>query len=410
MSAILPKNFKFIDLFAGIGGFHQAMKQLGGQCVYAIEINHDTAQTYMDNYHIENVEGDITKIDPNDIPDHDVLCAGFPCQPFSKAGKQKGFNDERGTLFFQIIKILKNQLKRPYGGPRYLILENVRNLISHNHHKTWLKMRQQLIEIGYNVIEQPVIVSPHDYGVPQLRDRALILAIKNNFFSEPFNLKIERKKRNSLDMHQLLNNCNLHEYNLKKYVISKYEERVLQMWDAFIHGIKRKIIGFPIWSDWFDEKKEIPYNCPNWKLDFIKKSKELYLENKKFIDKWLKKYDYLSWVKPTDRKFEWQVEGKINSVFEGIIQFRPSGVRVKRPTEFPALVAIVHVPIIGELHRYITPREAAYLQSFPSTFRINSNDRLAYKQFGNAVNVDVIRNVFNEFLKNIENKINTRKD
>ena len=93
---------------------------------------------------------------------------------------------------------------------------------------------------------------------------------------------------------------------------------------------------------------------------------------------------------------------KIKSVFEGIIQFRPSGVRVKQPTEFPALVAIVHVPIIGKYRRYITPREAANLQSFPEDFKINKNDRLAYKQFGNAVNVEVIKNVFEEFVNYVE--------
>ena len=211
MKKKILKHFKFIDLFAGIGGFHQAMSQLGGKCVYAIEINHDTAKTYMDNYGMQNVEGDITKIDPNEIPDHDVLCAGFPCQPFSKAGKQKGFNDERGTLFFQIIKILKNQITRSYGGPRFLVLENVRNLLSHDNGNTWRKIKEQLISIDYNVIEQPILVSPHDFSIPQLRDRAIILAVRRDYFDEPIkpiDLEIERKKRNLLNIHKFLLNCN----------------------------------------------------------------------------------------------------------------------------------------------------------------------------------------------------------
>src|SRR5690554_4100010 len=94
-------KFKFVDLFAGIGGFHQAMEQLGGECVFASEIDQYAIETYKKNYNVES-DYDITKIDEKEIPYHDVLCAGFPCQTFSKAGKQEGMNDTRGTLFFEI--------------------------------------------------------------------------------------------------------------------------------------------------------------------------------------------------------------------------------------------------------------------------------------------------------------------
>lgn len=401
MKNVLPKHFRFIDLFAGIGGFHQAMKEVGGKCVYAIEINKETAKTYIDNYQFSNVLGDIVNVDVKTIPDHDVLCAGFPCQPFSKAGKQKGFKDKRGTLFFNIIDILKDQMTRKYGGVKVLILENVRNLISHNNHKTWTLMKQELIKIGYNVIENPLIVSPHDYGIPQLRERAIILAVKKDLFNKTLKLSIERKKRNSSNMNTILINNKNNEYDLSKYRISKYQEKILIMWDEFIKGINEKVIGFPIWADWF-KNKNISSKFPKWKLEFINKNKQLYKNNKKFIDKWLIKYKNLKNIQPTERKFEWQVQGKLNSVFDGIIQFRPSGIRVKLPTEFPALVAMVHVPIIGKEKRYITPREAANLQSFPSNFKIPQNDTLAYKQFGNAVNVKVIKNVFKTFIEYIK--------
>jgi DNA (cytosine-5)-methyltransferase 1 len=117
---------------------------------------------------------------------------------------------------------------------------------------------------------------------------------------------------------------------------------------------------------------------------------------------WYAKNDNLRILKPTDRKFEWQAGTHIKSVFQGIVQFRPSGIRVKRPTEFPSLVAMVHVPIIGKYKRYITPREAARLQSFPESFRLPASDRLAYQQFGNAVNVEVIYRSFCAFLKFVE--------
>ena len=116
------ESFKFIDLFCGIGGFHQAMKSLGGVCVFASDIDEDCRKTYEANYGIAPV-GDITKIDAADIPAHDVLCGGFPCQAFSKAGNRLGFDDPtKGTLFFDICRILE------YHHPKYALLENVRNL------------------------------------------------------------------------------------------------------------------------------------------------------------------------------------------------------------------------------------------------------------------------------------------
>ena len=264
-------------------------------------------------------------------------------------------------------------------------------------------MKEELIKIGYNIIENPLIVSPHDYGIPQLRERAIILAVKKDLFNKTLKLSIERKKRNSSNMNTILINNKNDEYDLSKYRISKYQEKILIMWDEFIKGINEKVIGFPVWADWF-KNENISSKFPKWKLEFINKNKQLYKNNKKFIDKWLIKYKNLKDIQPTERKFEWQVQGKLNSVFDGIIQFRPSGIRVKLPTEFPALVAMVHVPIIGKEKRYITPREAANLQSFPSNFKIPQNDTLAYKQFGNAVNVKVIKNVFKTFIEYIKER------
>ena len=221
MASIFDRGFSFIDLFAGIGGFHQAMTKLGGTCVYAAEKDKETAETYMKNYHIDALN-DITKLDPNDIPQHDVLCAGFPCQSFSKAGKQEGFGDVRGVLFFDIIRILKNHIER-YGGPRFLILENVRNLVSHDSSKTWKRIKQELKDIGYNVIENPLIVSPHYFGIPQLRERAVILAVKNDYYSDEIKIEIERKSKNTCDMNSVLVNKSDSEYILNSFRISDYE-------------------------------------------------------------------------------------------------------------------------------------------------------------------------------------------
>ena len=132
------KKFKFVDLFCGIGGFHQAMESLGGECVFASDIDDDCRKTYEANYGIKPA-GDITKIDAREIPAHDVLCAGFPCQAFSKAGKRLGFDDEiKGTLFFEVCRILD------YHKPKYALLENVRNLASHDKGNTWRVIHDRL--------------------------------------------------------------------------------------------------------------------------------------------------------------------------------------------------------------------------------------------------------------------------
>ncbi len=399
MNTFFKDGFRFIDLFAGIGGFHQAMRQLNGECVFAAEISPETAATYQNNYGIEACF-DITKVNPDDIPEHDVLCAGFPCQSFSKAGGRKGFQDARGVLFFDIVRILQYHNYR-YNGPKYVILENVRNLVSHDKGNTWRRIRRELQNLGYNVIETPLIVSPHYLDVPQLRERAVIVAVRNEYFDKEIKLSIPVKSRNTCSIDSVLMSRSNSEYKLQSFRISAYEEKVLKLWDDFIKGINRRIIGFPIWSDVFFEEVDTS-EFPDWKKEFVRKNKELYAENKDFIDRWYVANNRLKGIKKTHRKFEWQVNGIIDSVYDGVIQFRPSGVRVKLPTEFPALVAMVHVPIVGKQKRYLTPREAARLQSFPEDFKIDQNIHLAYKQFGNAVNVKVIRTVFEQFVDFVE--------
>ena len=143
---------RFVDLFAGIGGFHYAMQQFNGECVFASEINKYAIEAYAKNHHT-NADFDITKIHPEtDIPPFDVLCAGFPCQAFSKAGGQQGFKDKtRGTLFFNILTVLETHR------PSYILLENVRNLVSHDKGDTWKVITDSLKELGYRLTEKPLI-------------------------------------------------------------------------------------------------------------------------------------------------------------------------------------------------------------------------------------------------------------
>jgi len=178
------KKFKFIDLFAGIGGFHLAMHELGGECVFASEMDKHARETY--KYNFESVSpdmfkkgmfnDDIRRVIPSDIPDFDILCAGFPCQPFSQAGQKRGFNDyhnsERGNLFFNVAEILED--KRP----KAFFLENVRGLVNHDNGNTFKVIKKIIKDLGYSFHFK--IVKASEYGLPQLRPRAYMIGFRND--------------------------------------------------------------------------------------------------------------------------------------------------------------------------------------------------------------------------------------
>jgi len=380
----LKRGFSFIDLFSGIGGFHEALSSLGGNCVLASEIDPNAIEVYRKNFGMESGIN-VRDVKSEDVPDHDVLCAGFPCQTFSKAGKQEGFLDQtRGTLFFEIARIL-NAKK-----PKYIILENVRNLVSHDNGHTFKTITKTLHDLGYRLPAEPLILSPYQFGIPQVRERIYIPGVYDPKHSdEPIEIKFDHqftKDQNTIDTILDPSECD------PFYSLSQHTIDVLNAWDEFYHGVDVKIIGFPVWSQYFKSKRIDP-SYPSWKQDFIRKNQELYARNKDFIDWWLKKWGNLRDFTPTERKFEWQCGTAIGSVWEGVIQIRPSGVRVKKPDVFQALVALVQTPIIGKYKRRLSVREAARLQSFPDDFIPDENRQQAYKQFGNAVNVEVVRQV-----------------
>ena len=175
------KPFKFIDLFSGIGGFHTAFKEIGGECVFASEIDKFAKQAYTTLHGLEP-HGDITKIDAEDIPDHDVIAAGFPCQSFSVAGKRGGFEDARGTLFFEVARIASEKQ------PKVLLLENVKGLVGHDKGKTLDTIVKTLNEIGYRVDFE--VLNSKYFGVPQNRERIFIVAIREDLVAnEPWNIE-----------------------------------------------------------------------------------------------------------------------------------------------------------------------------------------------------------------------------
>ena len=381
--------FKFIDLCSGIGGFHTALKDLGGECVLAAEIDTYAIETYKKNYDIDSNNNlrDLTK---KEMPDYDILCAGFPCQTFSKAGSQQGFEEIRGTIFFDIVRILTETK------PKFILLENVRNLVSHNNGNTWNTIRKTLTEIGYLVPENPFILSPLNFGIPQSRERVFIPCIRKDI-SKVEKIELEVPIKQDTNIFSILEPTVEEKYN-----ISNYEKYVIKVWEEFKQGITTKTLGFPVWYDSFKLDKESIKDLPQWKQYFILKNIELYETNKNFINGWEKKFNNLQDLQPTHRKFEWQMGTEYTSIYQGVIQFRPSGIRVKKPDFFPALVAMVHIPIIGKYLRRLTPRECARLQSFPDTFQLSTNEKQAYKQLGNSLNVKVAKYVFeNTILKEL---------
>lgn len=177
--------FKFIDLFAGIGGFRLALESHDGKCVFSSEWDKNSQDVYAIN-HKHRPDGDITQIPETAVPDHDVLCAGFPCQAFSVSGKQKGFEDARGTLFYDVARIAK------YKKPKVLFLENVRNLAVHDSGRTIETIRLTLDQIGYDVYMK--VLRSSDYGVPQARERIYIVAFRKDLKVEGFEFPKPIKK------------------------------------------------------------------------------------------------------------------------------------------------------------------------------------------------------------------------
>jgi len=295
----MKKSFKFIDLFAGIGGIRIPFEELGGECVFSSEWDKFSQQTYEANFG-EIPHGDITEIDEKDIPKHDLLVGGFPCQAFSQAGLKKGFKDTRGTMFFEIQRILDHHK------PKALLLENVKGLRGHDKGKTFKVIISILNELGYQTLESKVL-NAKDFGLPQNRERIFIVGYKNHVnFQFPEPPMIETKVGSILDKRVA-----------EKYTISD------KMWKSAQRrkeNYRKKGYGFGFSLFNRDSKYTSTISAR-----YYKDGAEIWIDQKN-----------------------------------------------KNP-------------------RKLTPNEARKLQGFPEGFIIPVSDGQAYKQFGNAVPVPVIR-------------------
>lgn len=404
--------FTFVDLFAGIGGFHAALGALGGQCWFSSEIDPACRRVYEANWGTETA-GDIVPLTPDDgpvqVPPHDVLAAGFPCQPFSKSGFQHGFRDtSRGTLFFNICRVLEEHR------PPVVLLENVRNLAGPRQHETWATIVNNLRDLGYRVSGSPAVFSPHLLppergGAPQVRERVFVAGTHVG----------ARRARREVDLEPVVRAVPVEGWDPQswdlrndlpldhdigdpaRYQLSAEELRMLGAWNEFLGLLdEERLPTFPVWADAFRYPAVVPAGTPTWKASFLRKNAELYERNRAAVDGWLERHDHLRWLPESRRKLEWQAQDGERDLLAHVLHLRPSGIRVKRATYLPALVAITQTSIYGPWRRRITPREAARLQGLPDWFDFGGQpDALTYRQLGNGVSVGAAYHVLREHVR-----------
>nr|WP_262896186.1 DNA (cytosine-5-)-methyltransferase [Sphingobacterium faecale] len=362
-------DFNFIDLFAGIGGFHIAMHSVGGKCVFASEIDKFARITYEHNYRrwspelfeSGNFNKDITDLDLdyNVIPSFDVLCAGFPCQPFSHAGLKKGFGDTRGTLFFNIEEIVRTKIEaaNKQGNnnliPKVLFLENVKGLKNHDKGRTFQTIKHSLEELGYEVRAE--VLNSRNFGVPQNRERIFIIAwykglVAADDFKFPWGLDLEGKPifdRNLRDLESM-------HTNLGQILLEEKELAALESQAGRTYTISDKL-----WNGHQRRKKEHGEKGNGFGYSLFRD----------------------------------------DSPYTSTISAR----YYKDGSEI-----LIDQSMLGKRPRKLHPIEAARLQGYPideknndERFEIPVSDAQAYKQFGNSVSVPVIKTLAQEIIKQL---------
>ena len=449
----MSKTLKFIDLFAGLGGFHLALTRLGlhkgdvnFECVFASELKEDLRKLYQQNFPNTPIHGDITQILPSQIPAHDILCAGFPCQPFSQAGYRQGFLDEsRGNLFYNIYEIIQEHR------PQYVFLENVSNLKGHDGGQTWDTIKRMLEELRYDVKAE--ILSPHSFGIAQHRRRIYIVCRNLDFGNLDYFKFPEPQRQLTLDINRVIDVDDTDITPLKAE--TKYQ---LAIWQEFIDNVVAagdSIPQFPIWAMEFgatyDFEDVAPAfqdvtqlvgkrgklgqiingnslnEClaylpnysqtnrstvfPKWKIRYIAQNREFYAKHKSWLDKWLKKVAHFE---NSHLKLEWNCGDVEPTLNDKIIQFRASGIRVKLPTFSPALNLVgtqtpifpwVKLPAIFDIDgkpqygRYMTIKEAAAIQGMKELVGNYKDEEFPLtttrilEALGNAVNVTLVKHI-----------------
>lgn len=330
------KEMRFIDLFAGIGGFRIAVEEFGHKCVFSSEMDKYCQKVYEDNFK-DTPSGDITQISENSIPDFDILTAGFPCQPFSYAGRQEGFNDKtRGTLFFDVLRIIK--AKRP----KMFLLENVKGLKSHNNGETMDIILSSLKELGYDVHWK--ILDSHKFGVPQKRER---------WYCVGFDKKVDFKFPIQTNPNTTLKDIVDVEAKHPDLELSEFEKSRIQ------HHFSSSEIRVPHDNSMY---------APNTKKG---------------------KHGVFSFLKP-DKTLRFHIGDAAKTQIQEAYYCSLDSVA-------PAIIA-AREPKLWDISRRLSVDECRKLQGFPDKFIFNVSNLQAKKQLGNSVAVPVIREIVRNML------------
>lgn len=347
------------DDYAWFAPFKMEKIELENECVFNFEVENDNS------YCVENI-------------------VAKNCQTFSNGGKKKAFDDDRGLLFDEIMRIAK--VKQP----ELMFLENVKHIRKVSEGKVLEYILDKLDKHNYYV--QTFDISPHQFGVPQQRERVYFVCIHKSIYHNK-KLQLNIPKNKPIELERFLEKKPDPKYNISGDILD-----VLNIWDIMIKKfeVNEKLSPTILVNEFNNSYTQEEFlQIPNWKRDYIIKNKPLYKKYKKDWDEWFKKNKNILGKREIYAKLEWQtgLVKKNDSIFNHFIQFRQSGIRVKKAHYFPTLVAISQIPIYGKEKRYITPRECARLQSFPDTFKIDPSDKNSYKQFGNCVNVDNVKTI-----------------
>lgn len=416
---------RFVDLFAGLGGFHVALSRLGHDCVFAAEIDPELQDLYMRNFGLKPV-GDLRQVDIAQVPDFDLLCAGFPCQPFSKAGAQKGFDcDKNGDLAALVVQWL--QARRP----SYFILENVPNFLKHDGGRTWRWLSLELRHAGYSV--EAKVLSAKDVGVPQERERLFIVGSREGLR----NFDWPSGEADAVTLDSLLERDPVGATPISANVVA-----ALETWQAFLDAYPkdRRKPWFPIWAAEFGATYPFTTTAPlavpadvlrnyrgafgesldladpeaiasrlpayalsskpfpDWKIRFLQLNRDLYEQNRDWIDPWLPR---LLPFEHSFQKFEWNFDDDHRSLWRAVLQLRGSGIRAKSAASAPTLVAAssTQVPIIAWQRRYMTARERARLQDLGELRHLPASMGATTRALGNAVNAKVVERVARSLLE-----------
>ncbi|HFU4567395.1 TPA: DNA (cytosine-5-)-methyltransferase [Bacillus cereus] len=339
-------SYKFIDLFAGIGGFRAALESLDNydtQCVFSSEIDKFARQVYEHNFG-EIPSGDITQIEANEIPDFDILAGGFPCQPFSYAGRLEGFEDKvRGTLFFDVVRILSEKK------PKMFILENVKGLKSHNKGETLKTIEDTLQQLGYTIYWD--ILDSYNFGVPQYRQRWFCVGFdKEIHFEFPKGDQAGKVIRDIVDMENDDPSLKLTQFEI---------DRIAFHFNSTDTRVKH------------DNSRYEPHT---------KKGK----------------YGVYSYLKP-DKTLRFHIGDAAKTQIQEAYYSSLDSVA-------PAIIA-TREPKLWDLQRRLSTEECKKLQGFPEWFEFNVSNAQAKKQLGNAITVPVVKAIAEQMLHYYEANI-----